>query len=66
MVTLTAFDVKKVEYQLFQIINLNDEQQMALCLGTDTDIDTAGNAYTTSFGGKCGCVERPVHPCLGD
>ncbi len=44
--------VKKVEYQLFQIINLNDEQQMALCLGTDTDIDTAGNAYTTSFGGK--------------
>ena len=44
--------VKKVDYKLFQLINLNDEEQMALCLGTDTDIDIAENEYTTSFGGK--------------
>lgn len=44
--------IKDVEYKLFQIIDLNDEEQMALCMGTDMDILVDDSAYTTSFDSK--------------
>ena len=44
--------VKSIDYKIFQIINLNDEEQMALCFGTDTDIIIEDHSYITSFEGK--------------